>query len=50
MYLKERRKIVLQKNNVLENILVKLQKGKNDVIMSHPFNTKSQLDYYIMYS
>jgi len=50
MYLKERRKIVLQRKNVLENILVKLQRNKDDVIMSHPFNTRSQLDYYIMCS
>ena len=44
---KERRKIVLQRKNVIENILVQLQRDNDDVIMSHPFDTRSQLDYYI---
>ena len=39
MFLKKEEKIVLQRKNVLENIPVKLQRDKNDIIMFHPFTT-----------
>jgi len=39
VFLKKEEKIVLQRKNVLENIPVKLQRDKNDIIMFHPFTT-----------
>jgi len=37
--LKKEEKIVFQRKNVLENILVKLQMDKDDVILSQPITT-----------
>jgi len=39
VFLKKEEKIVLQRKNILENILVKLQRDKYDIIMFHPFTT-----------
>jgi len=39
VFLKKEEKIVLQRKNDLENILVKLQKDNDDIIMFHPFTT-----------
>jgi len=38
--LRKEEKIVLQRKNVLGNILVKLQMDKDGVILSHPFTTQ----------
>jgi hypothetical protein len=39
VFLKKEEKIVLQRKNVLENILVKLQRYKDDIIMFNQFTT-----------